>query len=86
VNVDVAIFHFKDNGIGIQKEHMDKIFNMFYRATDRSQGSGLGMYIVKQAVEKVNGTISLKSSYGYGTEIKITLPNLIVQTNSLRNQ
>jgi signal transduction histidine kinase len=56
---------------------------MFYRATDRSQGSGLGMYIVKQAVEKVNGTISLKSSYGHGTEIKIMLPNLLLQTNSI---
>jgi signal transduction histidine kinase len=83
VNVDFAILQFKDNGIGIQKEHMDKIFNMFYRATDRSQGSGLGMYIVKQAVEKVNGTISLKSSYGHGTEIKIMLPNLLLQTNSI---
>lgn len=71
-----TLLHFKDNGIGIQEEHMDKIFNMFYRATDRSQGSGLGMYIVKQAVEKVNGTITLKSNYGYGTEIKIVLPNL----------
>lgn len=71
-----ASLSFKDNGIGIQQEHMDKIFNMFYRATDRSQGSGLGMYIVKQAVEKVDGNISIKSTYGEGTEIKITLPNL----------
>jgi signal transduction histidine kinase len=54
---------------------MDKIFNMFYRATERSQGSGLGMYIVKQAVEKLNGSISLHSEYGVGTNIKITLPN-----------
>jgi signal transduction histidine kinase len=80
INVEVtplsATFSFKDNGIGIQKEHMDKIFNMFYRATDRSQGSGLGMYIVKQAVEKVNGSVSIKSTYGEGTEIKIILPNL----------
>ncbi len=76
INPTSASFSFKDNGIGIQKEHMDKIFNMFYRATDRSQGSGLGMYIVKQAVEKVNGSISIKSIYGEGTEIKIVLPNL----------
>jgi PAS domain S-box-containing protein len=66
---------FKDNGIGIKKEHLDKIYNMFYRATDRSQGSGLGMYIVKQAVERLRGTINLKSEYGRGTTIKITLPN-----------
>ena len=70
-----ARLEFSDNGIGIQPEHMDKIFNMFYRATDRSQGSGLGMYIVKQAVERLNGTISLQSDYGVGTRIKIILPN-----------
>jgi signal transduction histidine kinase len=66
---------FDDNGIGIKKEYLDKIYNMFYRATDRSQGSGLGMYIVKQAVERLGGTIQLKSEYGTGTKIKIVLPN-----------
>jgi len=75
VGIDKAKIEFRDNGIGIKPEHMDKIFNMFYRATDRSQGSGLGMYIVKQAVEKLNGTISLHSKYGEGTRIKIILPN-----------
>ncbi len=79
IKIEVGIretkIEFTDNGIGIQKEHMSKIFNMFYRATDRSQGSGLGMYIVKQAVEKLNGTISIKSEYGAGTRIKIVLPN-----------
>lgn len=75
INPMVARIEFRDNGIGIKEEHVDKIFNMFYRATDRSQGSGLGMYIVKQAVEKLGGTIRLKSEYGTGTTIKITLPN-----------
>jgi PAS domain S-box-containing protein len=75
VNGDTAKIEFKDNGIGIQSEHLDKIFNMFYRATDRSQGSGLGMYIVKQAVEKLNGKIAVKSNYGEGTQIKVVLPN-----------
>jgi signal transduction histidine kinase len=67
---------FSDNGIGIRKEHQDKIFDMFYRATDRSQGSGLGMYIVRQAIEKIDGTISLHSTYGTGTCIRIVVPNL----------
>ncbi|HEX7016049.1 MAG TPA: ATP-binding protein [Cyclobacteriaceae bacterium] len=71
-----ATLEFADNGIGIRKEHQDKIFDMFYRATDRSQGSGLGMYIVRQAIEKVEGTISVKSVYGSGTSIRITVPNL----------
>lgn len=65
---------FEDNGIGIKAEYTDKIFNMFYRATERSQGSGLGMYIVKQAVEKLKGKIHLDTEYGKGTKIEITLP------------
>src|SRR5690606_6023053 len=71
-----AVMEFSDNGIGIRKEHHDKIFDMFYRATDRSQGSGLGMYIVRQAIEKIDGTITLSSVYGEGTHIKIEVPNL----------
>jgi PAS domain S-box-containing protein len=66
---------FEDNGIGIKAEYHPKIFNMFYRATDRSQGSGLGMYIVKQSVEKLHGKISFDSEYGAGTRITIHLPN-----------
>jgi len=68
---------FSDNGIGIKPEHKEKIFDMFYRATDRSQGSGLGMYIVRQAVEKLNGTITLASEYGEGTTINIILPTAL---------
>lgn len=64
-----------DNGIGIKPEHLKKIFNMFYRATEKSQGSGLGMYIVKQALDKLKGTIRVKSVFGKGTTIKIVIPN-----------
>ena len=64
-----------DNGIGIKKEYVDKVFDMFYRATEKSQGSGLGMYIVKQAVDKLKGSIKVKSTFGKGTTIKILLPN-----------
>jgi PAS domain S-box-containing protein len=70
-----AIITIKDNGIGIKKEFTGKIFNMFYRATETSQGSGLGMYIVKQGVERMNGSIRVNSVYGKGTSIRITLPN-----------
>jgi PAS domain S-box-containing protein len=75
VTHETMTLEFTDNGIGIKAEYLDKIFNMFYRATDRSQGSGLGMYIVKQAVEKLRGSIRIASEYGQGTNIKITLPN-----------
>lgn len=70
-----AIIVIKDNGIGIREEHAHKIFDMFYRATESSQGSGLGMYIVKQAVEKLNGKIEVKSKFGKGTSITVTIPN-----------
>jgi signal transduction histidine kinase len=65
----------RDNGIGIEKEHVKKVFDMFYRATEKSQGSGLGMYIVKQAVEKLKGTIAVKTKYGKGTTFSIVFPN-----------
>lgn len=70
-----ARIEFEDNGIGIRKEHLGKIYDMFYRATDRSEGSGLGMYIVKQAIDKLDGHIELKSRFGQGTHILVTLPN-----------
>jgi signal transduction histidine kinase len=65
-----------DNGIGIRPEYLDKVFNMFFRATEKAEGSGLGLYIVKQTVEKLKGTIRIRSTYGTGTEMEITLPNL----------
>lgn len=73
---DKAHLNFVDNGIGIHERYLPKIFNMFFRGTDRMEGSGLGMYIVKQAVEKLGGTIELKSQFGNGTEVNVSLPNL----------
>jgi signal transduction histidine kinase len=61
------VLHVKDNGIGIMPEHQSKIFNMFYRASDRSTGSGLGLFITKEAVTKLNGTIQVTSGYGEGS-------------------
>lgn len=66
----------KDNGIGIDKENLSKVFNMFYRVSTKSIGSGLGLYIVKETVEKLNGSIELRSELGKGTEFRIRLPNL----------
>ena len=65
----------QDNGIGIGKEHMDRVFDMFYRATDTQPGSGLGLYIVKEAVEKLGGKIEVQSTLGVGTIFHIAIPN-----------
>lgn len=64
----------KDNGRGIKPEFQDKVFEMFFRASADSNGSGLGLYITKQVVDKLNGTIKLKSVPGDGTEIRVVLP------------
>ena len=64
----------EDNGIGIAKEHQPKVFDMFYRGTINSDGSGLGLYIVKEALTKMKGTTELSSNLGKGTRIKIEVP------------
>ena len=63
-----------DNGIGIEEEHLPRIFDMFYRGTEKSQGSGLGMYIVKQSVDKLHGQIGIESDFGAETTFKVSIP------------
>ena len=63
-----------DNGIGIDHHHQDKIFNMFYRASEDSQGSGLGLYIVKETVNLLGGKISLESTKHKGTLVSVEIP------------
>jgi len=71
---DSILIIFEDNGIGIGSEHLNKVFEMFYRATDLSAGSGLGLYIVKEAVQKLNGIINVTSTLNVGTTFKIQIP------------
>jgi signal transduction histidine kinase len=65
-----------DNGIGIAPEHVNNIFKMFYRGDEKSRGSGLGLYIVKETVDKIKGTISVKSEYGSGSTFTLIIPAL----------
>lgn len=71
-----AIFTIIDNGQGIAEDAIPKIFDMFYRANVGSDGSGLGLYLVKETVEKLGGTVSLTSTLGLGTTVIVRLPNL----------
>lgn len=64
----------EDNGMGIRDQYLNQIFNMFFRASNDSYGSGLGLYITKQVVEKLHGVISVSSSVGIGTVFNIKLP------------
>jgi len=66
-----------DNGIGIGGEHLDKIFNMFYRAHDKKVGTGLGLYIVKETIEVLKGRIEVHSIIGTGTTFTVYLPKTI---------
>ena len=54
-----------------------KSVEMFYRATEQSDGSGIGLYIVKNAVDKLGGQITVASRPGQGTRFSIILPNRI---------
>lgn len=68
---DVRALYIADNGTGVMPEHQQKIFNMFYRGSDRVTGSGLGLFITKEAVSKLGGTIDLKSVYGEGSTFTV---------------
>jgi signal transduction histidine kinase len=70
-----VLIEITDNGIGIEEKHISKIFNMFYRATEKTPGTGLGLYIVKQILEKMEGKISVQSVYLSGTTFTVEFPN-----------
>lgn len=75
VNDATAKIKIQDNGIGIDEKHLNKVFNMFYRATDDNAGSGLGLYIVKETVEKLKGNVYLESNHHAGTTVNLEIPN-----------
>lgn len=76
-----AFIRIKDNGIGISEENQQKVFDIFYRISATSIGSGLGLYIVKESVAKLQGYVLLESVPGEGSEFIIHLPNLIKISN-----
>jgi len=68
-----------DNGIGIEPEGKEKIFDLFFRGTDQSQGAGIGLFIVRDTIQRVKGTIEVDSIYGEGTTFRIRIPNQLHQ-------
>ena len=64
----------EDNGFGIDQEHAEKIFEMFFRASEHSDGSGLGLYIAREMAQNLGGTISVESKKDYGTTFTLTIP------------
>lgn len=73
---DVCIL-IKDNGMGIKSKYISRVYDMFFRASEKSFGSGLGLYIVKQIVEKLCASIQMESVEGEGTSFLIQIPNKV---------
>ncbi len=76
IDQDNANISVQDSGIGISKDVLPQIFDMFFRGHEQSKGSGIGLYIVKEAVEKMKGKIEVTSIPTQGTTFSITLPNM----------
>ncbi|MDN4164767.1 PAS domain S-box protein [Cytophagales bacterium LB-30] len=79
VQEDKVLLSVSDNGEGIPEEKLPHIFDMFYRASESSEGSGLGMYIVKNIINKIGGEISLQSKVGEGSTFSVVLPNTPIE-------
>jgi len=81
IQIEVA-----DNGWGIPKHNQDQVFSKFFRGSNiikkETNGTGLGLYLVKGLVESLNGKISFKSEEGGGTSFYITLPRRIINKNN----
>ena len=74
-NIGFFLLEIADNGIGIDTQHQSKIFDMFFRATEKASGSGLGLFIVKETMEKLRGEITISSELGKGTTFSIKIPS-----------
>ncbi len=81
-NENNAIISFIDNGIGIEKEYLEKIFDIFYRANTHAKGTGIGLYLVREYLQKIKGIVSVRSVFGEGTEFVIDIPN---ELSNLKN-
>ena len=75
---NVVVTSVKDNGIGIDREHLDRIFERFYKAerSRHNEGTGLGLSIVRHVIESYGGSIAVESNLGEGASFSFTLPTL----------
>jgi hypothetical protein len=79
IQEEICEIRIVDNGIGIDPQYHERIFDLFFRATDSSQGTGLGLFIVKDTIERLKGKIEVTSSLGHGSSFLIQIPNQISQ-------
>ena len=72
-------FEVADNGKGIPDQIKSRVFEMFYRGHPDSTGSGLGLFIVKNALEKMKGSINLESTMEHGTIFTVFIPKATIE-------
>ncbi|NBP71238.1 MAG: sensor histidine kinase [Cytophagia bacterium] len=75
VNALLCTVRIQDNGIGIEPQYQTKIFDRFFRATGQSYGNGIGLFIVKDTVQRLNGSINVSSMKDVGTTFTVEIPN-----------
>lgn len=72
---NLHIIRVSDNGTGITENSLPKIFDMFYRGSSFVSGTGLGLYICKEIIGRLEGTIEVESTPGIGSTFTITIPS-----------
>ncbi len=74
---------FEDNGIGIAEDIQAKVFEKYFLVTPDHGGSGIGLFVVKESVEKLGGNIQLRSKLGQGTTFIVHVPNLALRNGNV---
>ncbi len=69
----------RDNGIGIEKQYLDRVFDMFFRASRHSTGSGLGLFIAHESAKRMGGDLTVKSKSGKGSDFELKVPYMTLQ-------
>jgi len=69
-----CVIEVEDNGIGIKGDDKEHIFEKFFAAHQSQESTGIGLYLTKDAVQQMHGTINVNSEYGIGTKFTINIP------------
>lgn len=75
IAADTVTLRLEDNGLGIEAHHLPHIFEMFYRGNASSKGSGIGLYIAQETIQKLGGNITVDSELGVGSTFSVVIPN-----------
>lgn len=83
---ELTYISIKDNGIGIPNEELNNIYTVFYQISNASPGIGVGLYLAKKAIEKIEGSIDVISSAGLGTEFLVQFPSATTVLQSIQGK